>query len=440
MAPHSLMYVQTDRAGLLERRTFLRRLAWGAGAVGVLGWKDLVIGQADELRKQGLACILLWMGGGPSQFETFDPKPGTSTGGPTRAIPTAVPGIQIAAGWERLAAEMADVAVIRSMTHKEGEHERASYQLHTGYTPTPAVKHPTLGSLVVSEMAPRETELPQFVRIGSYSAGIGPGLLGPGLAPFNVPTPLAMPKNITLPGGVDSSRLNRRLELVQDLSEDFAEQGGTALVRERQQLLRRAGRMILSKDLEALDVAKEKDAVRERYGKNPFGQGCLMARRLIERGVTFVEVVSGHPEAPAAWDTHIDNFNVTAKLMSWTDPAFAALLTDLKERGLLGKTLIIWMGEFGRTPKINDRGPSGGRDHYPNAFSVALAGCGIKGGQVVGATDKQGVEVVERPVSVADLFCTFCRALNINPRKRNLAPGAVPVKIVDGGTAVQELF
>jgi hypothetical protein len=328
------------------------------------------------------------------------------------------------------------------MTHKEGEHERASYQLHTGYTPTPAVKHPTFGSLVAKELAAGagNLDLPHFVRISSSISALGPGFLGSGVAPFNVTNPLAMPKNVTLPAGISAERFGRRLELAKDLGDEFAADGGRPIVEEHQKLYDRAARMVRSRELAAFDLSGEKDALRDRYGRNAFGQGCLLARRLVERGVTFVEVAGGHPEAPAAWDTHIDNFGVTAKLVSWVDPGMAALLADLKDRGMLEKTLVIWMGEFGRTPKINNRGTSGGRDHYPKAFSVALAGGGVKGGRVIGATDKAGAEVADRPVTVPDLFCTFCHALGINPKKKNYAPTDLPVKIVDGGEAVKELF
>jgi uncharacterized protein (DUF1501 family) len=198
--------------------------------------------------------------------------------------------------------------------------------------------------------------------------------------------------------------------------------------------------LVTSRELAAFDVAKEPDALRDRYGRNPFGQGCLLARRLIESGITFVEVSCGHPIAPAAWDTHIDNFDVTRALVSYADPGVAALIGDLKDRGLLDSTLVIWMGEFGRTPKINDRGKTGGRDHFPNAFNVVLGGCGVKGGQVIGATTPDGSAVKDRPVTVPDLFASFCQALDINAEKEHYAPGDLPVKLVKDGNAVAELF
>jgi hypothetical protein len=189
--------------------------------------------------------------------------------------------------------------------------------------------------------------------------------------------------------------------------------------------------MVRSPRLRAFDLSQEQDAVRDRYGRNSFGQGCLLARRLIEAGVTFVEVELN------GWDTHQDNFNRVHTLAGQADPAFAALVSDLKERGRLERTLVIWMGEFGRTPRIN---PRTGRDHFPRAFNLALAGGGLKGGRVIGATSAAGTEVTARPVTVPDLFCTFCQVLGINPRKENYTPLGRPIRIVTGGEPVRELL
>jgi len=378
-----------------------------------------------------MACILLFMRGGPSQLETFDPKPGTSNGGPTKDISTAIGGIRVAEHWNSVAAAMKDIALVRSMTNREGEHQRATYQLHTGYVPMGSVKFPSFGSIVASEIGPTEFDLPHFVSIGNRATTIGSGFLGTQYAPFVVGNPNQMPTNVALPRGVTDKRLTRRLGLLDDLEKDFAEAGGEKQVEEHRTLLGSAAQLVTSPRLEAFDLGKEKGAVRDKYGRTNFGQGCLLARRLIEQGVTFVEVESN------GWDTHQDNFNRTKTLSDTVDPAFAALVSDLKERGRLQKTLVIWMGEFGRTPRIN---PNTGRDHFPRAFNVALAGGGIEGGKVIGATSAEGTEVKERSVSVADLFCTFCQALKINPRKENVSSLGRPIKIVDGGQAVKELF
>jgi uncharacterized protein (DUF1501 family) len=284
---------------------------------------------------------------------------------------------------------------------------------------------------VASEIAPRDFDLPHFVSVGNRFSTMGSGFLGMQYAPFVVGNPNQMPGNAELPSGVNNARLERRLNLMNDLERDFAEGGGRELVEDHRALYTSASNMVRSPRMRAFDLSQETNATRGRYGRSTFGAGCLLARRLVEAGVTFVEVELN------GWDTHQDNFNRVKGLSETADPGFAALVSDLRERGRLDRTLVIWMGEFGRTPRING---NTGRDHYPRAFSLALAGCGIKGGQVLGATSAAGNDVANRPVSVADLFCTFCHALNINPRKENVTPIGRPIRIVDGGQHVRELF
>jgi hypothetical protein len=240
-----------------------------------------------------------------------------------------------------------------------------------------------------------------------------------------------MPNNATLPPGINGKRFGRRVDLLNQLEEDFAGSGGAPRVADHKGLYENASQMVLSPRLKAFDVSQEKDAVRDRYGRNSFGQGCLLARRLVETGVTFVEVESN------GWDTHDNNFERVKTLSESVDPGFAALVGDLRERGMLDKTLVIWMGEFGRTPKVNGRT---GRDHFPRAFNVALAGAGVKGGQVIGSTSAEGVDVKNRPVTVGDLFCSFYQSLKINARKENMSSLGRPIKLMDNGTAVKELF
>lgn len=430
MLTHNLQ-VEVKRDGtVFHRRAFLRRVAVGTAGLGALSWMDAVRVQADTLRRKGLACILLFQRGAPSQFETWDPKPGVDTGGPTQAIATSVPGIYIAEGWEQTAQQMKHLAIIRSMTSREGNHERAQYFLHTGYVPSGSVKYPGIGSIVASELSDPTFDLPHFVAIGGndkYSASY----LGTAYNPFLVNDPNRMPFNLELPPGVSGSRLEKRLQLLEKLQRDFAASGAEARVNEQNALLRSAANMVLSPRLKAFDLSQEKDSVRDRYGRSLIGQGCLLARRLVEAGVTFVEVTAGN------WDTHEDNFNRVKRLAGEHDPAFAALIADLHERGRLDKTLVIWMGEFGRTPTINQRT---GRDHYPRCFSVVLAGAGIKGGQVIGGTSKDGRDPAVRPVTVQDLFCSIYRALDIDPRKEHRSPEGRPIKFVDGGQPITELF
>ncbi|HEV3083894.1 MAG TPA: DUF1501 domain-containing protein [Gemmataceae bacterium] len=434
MTMQSLMHIQTNRDGVLNRRSFLRNLAIGSAGLSMLGWKDTVTLHAEELRKRGMACILMFMRGGPSQFETFDPKPGTTNGGPTKAISTAVSGIEVAEGWENVARAMNDITLIRSMTNREGEHQRATYQLHTGYVPVGSVKYPSLGSIVASEIGPQNFDLPHFVSIGNRVNTIGSGFLGMSVAPFVVASPTQLPANVALPRGVADKRFERRLGLLDQIENDFAEAGGGPRVTEHKSVYSNAAQMVRSPRLKAFDLNQEKDETRDRYGRTPFGQGCLLARRLVETGVTFVEIESN------GWDTHQDNFDRVKTLAGQVDPAFASLVRDLKERGMLDRTLVIWMGEFGRTPKINSRGDKPGRDHFPRAFNVALAGAGIKGGQVIGGTSSDGTDVKSRPVTVPDLFCSFYQALKINPRKENMSTLGRPIKLMDKGEAVKELF
>lgn len=431
MTTHSIDHVQVSKDGVLNRRSFLRNLTVGAAGLGMLGWKDAMTLQAAELRKKGMACILLFMRGGPSQMETFDPKPNTKNGGPTKAISTAVEGIQIAEHWPNVAKQMKDIAIIRSMTNREGQHQRATYQLHTGYAPAGGIKHPAFGATIASEIAPDDFDLPHFVSIGSRQVPASSSFLGMKYAPFVVNNPEQMPANVELPRTMSTKRFDRRVDLLKDLEEDFAKSGGEKLVKDHQALYGSASKMVKSARLKAFDLNEEKASVRAQYGRTPFGQSCLLARRLVEQGVTFVEVLSN------GWDTHNDNFSRLKTLSGQTDPGFAALVGDLKQRGMLDRTLVIWMGEFGRTPRINART---GRDHFPRAFNVALAGGGIKGGQVIGETTRDGTTVKERPVRVPDLFCTFCDALKVNPRLENLSSEGRPLKIVDGGNAVKELF
>ncbi|MSQ93306.1 MAG: DUF1501 domain-containing protein [Gemmataceae bacterium] len=431
MTTQSFMQVKTNRDGVYSRRTFLRSVAAGAAGLGLM--ESLAV-HAQELRRREMSCILLFMNGGPSQFETFDPKPGHTNGGPTLAIDTATNGTRIADSWTNVAREMNDIALIRTATNREGEHQRASYLMHTGYLPLGGIRFPTIGSVVASEIGRRDFDLPHFVQIGGRGFGgssLGSGYLPMQFAPFAVGNPNQMPANVTLPGDANQARLDRRLDLMRDLERDFAESGGAARVTDHRAHVTGAANMVRSPRLQAFDLSRETAATRDRYGRTTFGQGCLMARRLVETGVTFVEVGLG------GWDTHQNNFDTCRNLSTQADAGFANLVRDLRERGRLDRTLIIWTGEFGRTPRIN---ANTGRDHYPRAFSVALAGGGICGGRVIGSTGASGSDLTGRAVSVSDLFCTVCHSLGIDPRKENQTPVGRPIRLVDGGTHVRELF
>jgi len=419
--------VTVNRDRVIRRRDFLRGISAAGLAAGTLGWSDLMAAQSAELRRQGMSCILLWMQGGPSQFETFSPKSGGDNA--AKSINTKVPGIDIGEYWPKLAGVMDDLAVIRSMTSKEGNHQRATYQLHTGYAPTPTVKHPAFGAVVSNELPNPQCDLPGFVRVGSFRNSAGGGLLGTEFDPFLIGRAEAPPANATVT--TDSPRFRRRLDLLTKLEGDYGQSGARQEVEDHRKLYEKSAKMVLSSQMKAFNLDDEKDTTRDAYGRTQFGNGCLLARRLIETGVPFVEVSAGN------WDTHDDVFDRVKTLADDVDPGYAQLMKDLKERGMLDKTLVIWMGEFGRTPKIN---PRGGRDHYPRTFNVVLGGGGIKGGQVIGKTDASGADVKDRPVTVNDLFATFCQAMQINPKKENMSSIGRPIKIVDGGEVVKELF
>lgn len=418
-----------------SRRSFLSAASsTAAAASGIWNFRDVMASQAAELRREGRSLIVLWMQGGPSQFETFDPKPGTENGGPTNAIDTAVSGIQIAEGWEKTAATMQDIALIRSMTNKEGQHDRATYQLHTGYVPSGSVKHPSFGACLAKEVALSDQELPSVVTIGDGRGGMAgsgssAGFLGVDFEPFHVTNPGAPPENVAPIGG--EKRYSRRLGLLGKLEDEFAARGGEVVVSNHRRIYGKSSKLVLSPDLKAFDLSSESAETQGMYGDTAFGKGCLLARKLVEAGVTFVEVrLNG-------WDTHENNFDRVKQNAGTVDPALAGLIADLKQRGLLDKTLIVWMGEFGRTPRIN---PRTGRDHYPRCFNALLAGGGVQGGQVIGASSADGAAVANRPVTVPDLFQSICHSLQINSATENMSPLGRPMKIVDGGEVVKELF
>lgn len=417
------LHLRVTADGCVSRRTFLRLGGAALAGSGLLGQISL---HADEMKKQGRSCILVWLAGGPSQFETWDPKPGTPNGGETKAIGTAVSGVQLAEHWPRVAKSLDRWAVIRSMTNKEGAHERATYQLHTGRRPTGSLKFPNIGSVVADRLGRRDAELPNFVSIGPT---IGSGFLGASSQPFIVHQPGALPDNVAQ--SVPQEQLERRLALLKEQNQQFALAGAKKLAEEQQGLYAQGTRMVLSAKLKAFQLEGEADKTREAYGRSPFGQGLLVARRLIEAGVPFVEVQRG------GWDNHENIFKAMPKMAGEVDQGLTALADDLHQRGLLDKNLVLCLGEFGRTPKVNARA---GRDHWPKTFGVLASGAGIRGGRVIGKTTPDGGDVAEQPVSVEDLFQTICAAIGLNAGDTLEAPNGRPIKIVDGGRLITGLF
>ncbi|MFO0864709.1 MAG: DUF1501 domain-containing protein [Gemmataceae bacterium] len=381
------------------------------------------VGDASRRR----SCILLWMSGGPSQTDTFDLKPNHANGGPFREIATAVPGIRISEHLPQVARQMSHLAVVRSMKTKEGDHGRATAHLRTGYVTQGPIRYPTLGSLVANECESAERDLPGFVSVmpgGAFaSPSVAAGFLGPRSAPVIVN---ASGGNLAVedlkPLAASADRMADRRSLLREMEAPFLASRPGIGTASHVTAYDRASRLGSPAAAQAFDLSRESASLRDRYGRNAFGQGCLMARRLVERGTPFIEVNLG------GWDTHDNNFEQVQTLSNTLDPAWGTLMADLAERGLLDDTLIVWMGEFGRTPGIN---PRNGRDHYPAAWSVVLGGGGIRGGQVVGRTGASGIAVEDRPVHVPDLFATILLAMGLDPRKQNMSQVNRPIRLAD---------
>jgi uncharacterized protein (DUF1501 family) len=369
------------------------------------------------------SLVTLWLAGGPSQFETFDPHPGSPVGGPTRAIETAIPGVRIAADYPQVAAVLDRFAVVRSVVSKEGDHERGTHALKTGYRPDPVLTHPALGAVVAHELPAAAIDLPACIALGTGGFPSRGGYLGATLDPYRVPVPGGRGRNLV--PLVAADRQGRRLAALEAASRAFAAGRRAAVERTLHDHVRgEALALMESPQLAAFDIATEPQAVRDAYGDTSFGRGCLVARRLVEAGVRSVEVTL------SGFDTHADNFAGHTALAATLDPALAALVTDLEQRDLSASTVVVVVGEFGRTPSIN---PLEGRDHWPNGFTALLSGGGVARGQVVGATDPEGrVRQPTDPVDVADLSATVLAALGIEPTREVETPVGRPIRLAAG--------
>jgi hypothetical protein len=443
----------------LSRRDWFRLNAAGVVGYSLSGWLETLAVDAATNPERRRSCILLWMNGGPSQMDTFDLKPGHANGGQFKEIATAVPGMRFSEHLPKLARYTKDMVLVRGMSTKEGDHGRASFLMRTGYLPQGPIEYPTLGSLVAKELGNEGSELPSFVSIAPSRflnpAAYSSGFLGPQYAPLIVgdggqsasPTAgnstydqLLKVQDLDLPADVNKDQSLARVNLLQSIEGDFVGQHPGVAPLSHQTAYERAVRLMRSAASRAFNLDEEPAVLRDAYGRNIFGQGCLLARRLVERGVPFVEVTLGGINSPLFWDTHTQNFSTVKQLCQILDPAWSTLLEDLKVRGLLDSTLIVWMGEFGRTPKIQNT-PGGGRDHFPNAWSTVLAGGGIRGGQVIGKTSPDGMSVAERPVSVPDFLATVCQGLGIDPLKQNQSNVGRPIRIVDkNAKPIQEII
>jgi hypothetical protein len=389
----------------LNRRDFLRTSAAAGGIMVTSSFLGSTLA-AQEARKRNSkinAVIHLYMEGGPSQFETFDPKPGAKNGGPTKALETEVPGFTPAENLPHIAKHAKDLLLIKSMTSREGNHSRGAYLMRTGYAPNPTVKHPSLGSVVAHQLGKPDFDLPNFVKL--RGAPFPAGYVGVDNNPFVISRPGAKIENLDYARGVDQERMERRMKLVREMHKEFAKERAEDAVEAHEAMYKKARRLMDSPLRKKFYLEDEPAETRKAYGSGQFADSLIIARRLVEAGVPAVEVVMG------GWDTHDDNFKRSADLCKQLDQPWAALIDDLKKRGLYDSTLVIWMGEFGRTPRIS---PTEGRDHWPNNFCVVLGGGGVKTAQVIGETDEEGVNrdakgnnTLKDPVTPAELYKTL---------------------------------
>ena len=414
----------------MNRRHFMSHLAGAAAmAAPATAFTNSLLANATDLKKRHKAAILLWMGGGPSTMDLWDLKPGTPTGGQFKQISTSADGIAICEHLPLMAKQMHHMSIVRSMSTREADHMRGRYYMHTGYVPNPNVEHPGYGSVISHELAEQVAglEIPPFVSVGSGS--VGPGFLGMTWAPFVVDSNGNV-RNLDM--GIDPTRLDQRLRMLETIENKFIGEKRGGAAEDHKKVIDKTVKLMTSKQMEAFKVMKEPKEVQEKYGTTGFGRGCLLARRLVEAGVPFVEVDLG------GWDMHADIFPTLAdRKLPELDKAMAALVGDLADRGMLDDTAIIWMGEFSRTPNING---GGGRDHWARSWSVVVGGAGFKRGVVVGETSSDGKEVVTEPYSSQDVMASVLKSLGISLETTFTANNGRPMKIANSGKVIKELF
>ncbi|MAH44747.1 hypothetical protein CMI37_02910 [Candidatus Pacearchaeota archaeon] len=403
----------------MKRREFLTSTA------GVLGLLQTLKANQEEIKKNGKSAILLWMGGGPSTMDIWDLKPNAATGGPFRPIGTSG-DVQICEHMPLMAKQMHNMAIVRSMSTREADHMRGRYYMHTGYVPNPSIEHPSYGSLLSHQLRRDDIEIPQFVTVGGGS--MGAGFLGAQYNPFSVNSDGRI-RNLDMK--VDA-RLIQRAYALDLIESNFINQKRGSLAKDHQSVLKQTFNLLTSEQMEAFKIAGEPEPVKERYGDNGFGKGCLMARRLVEVGVPFIEVNLG------GWDNH-QNIHPTLKdnKLPVLDQGMSALVEDLEQRELLKDTAIIWMGEFSRTPRING---NAGRDHWARSWSVVVGGAGMNGGIAVGATSDDGTKVITDPYTSQDVMASVCKALGISLSTTFTSNSGRPMKIANSGKVIKELF
>lgn len=383
---------------------------------------------ADTLKKNKKAAIMLWMSGGPPTIDIWDMKPGANTGGPHRPIRTAG-DVEISEYMPETAKVFDKLSIIRSMSTREADHMRGRYYMHTGYVPNPNIEHPSYGAVLAHELYDQrpDLEIPPFVSVGGGS--VGPGFLGMSWAPFVVNSN-GQVRNLDM--GMDEKRLAQRMVALDMIEKGFVGQNRGSASEDHMKVLKKTLNLMTSEQMEAFKVAKEPKAIADMYGTDGFGRGCLLARRLVQAGVPFVEVDLG------GWDLHANCFTTLQnQKLPVMDKAMSALVKDLDQNGMLQDTAIIWMGEFGRTPRING---TTGRDHWARSWSVVVGGGGMKGGIAVGATNADGTNVETEPYTSQDVMASVCKALGISLETTFTSKNGRPMKIANGGKVIKELF
>lgn len=428
-------------ADLPTRRAFLSRAATGLlGVTAAPFMGSLAPGQAlgaipgAGVRRSGVAqrVIYLFMSGGMSHLDTFDPKPGQETQGPTESQGTKADGVRVASNFRHLAGQMDKVCLFSGMSSTQGAHQQAQYFMHTSYQMRGTIKHPSMGAWMGHLSESQVGSLPGHVLIGGGQQNVSAGFLPSVHGPLPIGDPEAGLQHATRHRRVDQQTFDRRLDRLKKLDAEFQRKHGQKAVRSYADMYDQATELMTSSELGAFDLKQEPEAIRQSYGSERIGQACLLARRLVEHDVRYVQVSYG------GWDTHNQNFDSMDDLIPPLDRALAALLADLEARGLLDETLVVLATEFGRTPDIV--AGREGRNHYPKAFSCLMAGGGIQGGQRYGETDAQGREVADRQVSIPDFNATIAWAVGLDTEKKIMSPSGRPFTVADKGRPITEVF
>ena len=400
--------------GITDRRHFMAHAA-GAAAVTIPGMAFMtdLRARAAEMKKKQKSLIIMWMGGGPATIDLWDMKPGSANGGEHKPVSTAAPGVQITEHLPNVGKQMKNLSIIRSLSTKEGDHARGTFLMNTGRSPNPLTEFPSIGAVMsyyqaMDVEAMKNADIPSFISVGG--GRVGPGFLGMKYASFGVQNPGSPPENVS--PRVDVSRMDRRKLLFEGLEGGFKTNVPADAAKSHKEVYDKALNLVTSSRKEVFNLDKEPAALRDEYGRNGFGNGCLLARKLVESGVACVEIGMG------GWDMHAGIFGALQRRLPELDKGMAALTRDLADRGKLKDTVIVWMGDFGRTPKINQ---NGGRDHWPRCWSVVMGGGNIKGGQAYGSTDADGTSIKDNPTDIMDMYATLYRGLGIDPTPQSVA-------------------